>query len=151
MSTSLRSLLRLSTINSDESMVADATRTVALLNPDTGKPMDGPTATVALISDERYKEIVKRHREPDRSSSRVEWITDMDKVTLQILAESVQSWGGVVGADGRPVPISGAVLKALDFFNKTHLAGVARTPAEMVDAEVVAASFRQPPVVVGVG
>lgn len=136
-------VLRLVTINSDESKVQDATRTVALLHPDTGKALDGVTAVVSMIGDARYREITEAHREPDKRTGKVEWKIDLDAVTLEVLTVAVLSWSGVVGADGKPVPVTGAVLKALDFFNKSHLAGVARTPAEVVDAEVVAASFRE--------
>lgn len=139
--------LRLVTMNSDESTVPAATRTVSLLDPDTGRPLTGVTAVVAMISTETYREIEMRHREPDRSSGKVEWKVDMKSTTEELLTLAVQRWDGVIGADNKPIPVNGKVLQHLDFLNAAHLAGIARTPAEALDAEVVAASFRQPPVV----
>lgn len=139
------SFLRLATINSDESKVAAATRTVALLNPDTGRPLDGVTAVVRLMSDADFKEVETENRQPEKGpTGKVAWKSDTEAVVKQVLVESVQSWSGIVGADNRPMPLCAAALLALDGMNRTHLAAVARTPAEVVDAEVVAESFREP-------
>lgn len=138
-------LLRLVTVNSDESTVLAATRTVALLNPDTGRYLEGVTATLALLSPHDVEQLEKKHRTiPDRSSGRVDWKIDTKALLLEILVTSVQSWVGIVGADNRPMPVCLAALHALDDTNKLHLAGIAKTPAEMIDAEVVDASFREP-------
>jgi hypothetical protein len=128
----------------DQSKVVAATRTVPLLNPDTARPIDGVTAVVTMMTSERYRELERECREPDKSGGRVEWKTNVEQLQLMVLTECLESWTGVVGADGKPLPVTGAVLKALDPFNRVHLAGIARTPAEVIDAEVVEASFREP-------
>lgn len=137
--------LRLIGINADQSTVVAPTRTVPLLNPDTARPLAGVTATIMIMSPERYRELEKAHRVPEKGlSGKVEWTVDVEALQLAMLTECLQSWTGVIGADNKPLPVTGAVLKALDAFNRTNLAGVARTPAEVIDAAVVEASFREP-------
>lgn len=137
--------LRLVTVNSDQSPVLGPTRTVPLLHPDTLRPLVGVEATVRLIGRDEYEAIEARHRVPDKSSGRVEFKVNQAAVLLEVLADRLVSWKGVFGADAKPVPICGVAIKALDEYNKTHLVGVARTPADAIelDAEVVAASFRE--------
>jgi hypothetical protein len=143
--TRARTCLRLIGINGDQSKVDAPTRTVALLNPDTARALDGVTATIRMVTAERYRELEKECRVPDKGlGGKVEWTVDMEALQLAILTEALESWTGVVGADNTPLPISGAVLKALDPFNRTHRAGGRATPAEVIDAAVVAASFREP-------
>lgn len=136
--------LRLVTVNSDESTVLDPTRVVALLNPDTGRYLDGVTVTLQLLDTTAFEQLEKKHRTPEKTPKGVEWKTDTKSLVLEVLVKCVQSWTGIVGADNKPMPVCGAALKALDDNNKLHLFGVARTPAEMVDAEVVVESFREP-------
>ena len=144
-------LLRLVGVNSDQSKVPGATRTVPLVHPDTGRPLEGVTAVVRMMSPDRYRELEKEHRQPKKGAGgKVEWEVDFDALKLAVLVESVESWAGVIGADHKPVPVTAAVLQELDPFNQVLLAGIARSPAELVDAEVVAASFRQPADVAGV-
>lgn len=144
-------LLRLVTVNSDESTVKAPTRTVQLLNPDTLRYLDGVSATVRLISPHDLELLEKKHRTiPDKSSGRVEWKVDAKALVLEVLEIAVESWQGVFGADNKPMPVCLAALNALDDTNKMHLSGVAKTPAEPIDAEVVDASFRQPSAVDGV-
>lgn len=144
-------LLRLVTVNSDESTVVGATRTVALLNPDTGRYLTGVKATLKLLSPHDIEQLEKKHRTiPDRTSGRVEWKIDTKALLLDILSASLQSWEGVIGADSKPMPVCLAAFHALDDQNQLHLAGIAKTPAEMIDAEVVEASFRKPAPVAGV-
>lgn len=142
--------LRLVTVNSDESTVPRATRTVALLNPDTGRYLEGVTATVRLLEPGEYQAIETKHRAPKQTAKGLEWETDTKAVTLEVLVTAVESWTGIVGADHKPIKVCPPALKALDEFNKAHLAGIARTPAEVVDAALVDASFRQPAGVAGV-
>lgn len=143
-------LLRLVTVNSDESTVPAATRTVSLLNPDTGRYLDGVTATVSLISPHELEQLEKKHKTiPDKTARGVEWKVDSKAFVLEVLETCVRSWTGIVGADNKPMPLCLAALHALDDTNKLHLFGVAKTPAEMVDAGVVAESFREPAAVGG--
>lgn len=136
--------LRLVTINSDQTP-GETTRTVPLLNPDTFRPLAGVVATVKLMTKEAYEAIEAKHRVPDRSSGRVEFKVNQAAVILEVIAETLVSWKGVFGADGKPVPVCGAAIKALDGYNQAHLMSTARTPAEPIelDAEVVEASFRE--------
>lgn len=143
-------VLRLVTVNSDETRVERPTRTVPLVHPDTGRPFTGVEATVAMLGDGEYEALEKKHRNiPEKSARGVEWKLDARALTLEILVRCVQSWSGIVAADGKVIAPTAAALQALDELNKLHLAGVARTPAEIVDAEVVAASFREPAAVAG--
>jgi hypothetical protein len=142
--------LRLVTVNSDESPVAAATRTITLVNPDTGQRLDGVTATVRLMAPAAYEALEKQCRTPERGPRGLEWKIDVKRLTIEVLIECVESWTGVLGADGKPMPVVPGALQALDEFNKVHLAAAARTPAEVVDAEVVAASFRESAGVAGV-
>jgi hypothetical protein len=136
-------VMRLLTINSDESKVAAPTRVVALAHPDTGFMLDGVTATVALLEPGEYEALEKKHRTiPDKASGKLEWKLDAKSLVLEILTRTVKSWTGVAAADGKPLAPSPVALNALDDTNKLHLTGVARTPADVVDAEVVDASFR---------
>jgi hypothetical protein len=124
-------VLRLVTVNSDETRVDKPTRTVSLYNPDSGRTLQGVTATVAMLSDDDYAALEKKHRNiPEKGPAGVTWKLDHKALILEILTRTVQAWTGIA-------------LRRHDM-NKTHLAGVAKTPAEVVDAEVVAASFRQP-------
>lgn len=143
--------LRLVKVNSDESPVHQPTRTVALVNPDTARYLHGVTAVVRLLEPHEIKAIEDKHRTPDKTPKGVEWKTNTERVVDEILVTAVESWTGVFGADGKPMPLCAAALLALDGLNKAHLASTAKTPAEVVDPEVVAASFREPAGVGGVG
>lgn len=136
--------LRLVTLNSDESAVARATRTVALLNPDTQRYLEGVEAVVRMLEPDEVKRLEEKHRLPMKTPRGVDWKVDTEALVLEILVTAVESWTGIIGADHRPLRVSAVALKALDSLNKAHLAAVAKTPAEVVDAEVVEASFRQP-------
>lgn len=134
--------LRLVGVNSDESTVPAPSRTVALLHPDSMRYLDGVTATVQMLTEDEFKAIQQRHRAPEKGPKGVEWKIDERAVMREILVGQVSSWTGIVGADNKPMKLCAAALDALDSVNKAHLVSVARTPAEMVDPEVVAASFR---------
>lgn len=136
--------LRLVTINSDESAVTSATRTVALLHPDQARYLEGVEAVVRMLASDEVKRIEERHRLPQKTAKGVEWKVDTDAMVLEMLVTAVESWTGILGADGKPMRVCAAALKALDGLNKSHLAAVAKTPAEVVDAEVVETSFREP-------
>lgn len=142
--------LRLVTINSDASTVPRATRTVALLHPDTTRYLDGVEAVVRMLEPDELKRLEDKHRLPQKTVKGVEWKTDVDALMLEMLVTAVESWRGILGADNKPMRLCPAALKALDPLNKSHLAAVAKTPAEVVDAEVVDASFREPAGVAGV-
>lgn len=139
-------LLRLTTLNADETRVHKATRVVPLLNPDSGRYLDGVTATVRLLWPEEYKAIEDRNRRLEKTPTGTEWKTDTKTLITEVLLEAIVSWDGIVSADNKPLPVCAAALQygVLDDLNRMHLAGVAKTPAEVVDAEVVAASFREP-------
>lgn len=151
MDTKKTPFLRLATINSDESTVAHATRTVALLHPDTLRYLDGVTATVRLMPAEEYEALQQKHRSiPEKTPKGVEWKLDTKKLFIETLVATLESWSGIVGADNKPMKLCPAAIAALDDNNKAHLVSVARTPADVIDAEVVEASFRESADVAGV-
>lgn len=140
--------LRLVTVNSDESP-GQSTRTIALVDPDTGRFLNGVTATVRLLAPGEYEQLAEKHRQPKKTAKGVEWELDVKALTLEILVTTIESWTGLVGADHKPIRVCTPAIVALDMLNKSHLASIARTPAEAIDAEVVAASFREPAAVGG--
>ena len=143
-------ILRLATVNSDETSVAHPTRTIALVNPDTGRFLDGVTATVRLLEPGEYERLEEKHRQPKKTARGLEWEINVKALTIEILVEAIEAWTGIVGADGKRLPVCSAAIAGLDLLNKSHLSSVARTPAEAIDAEVVEASFREPAAVAGV-
>lgn len=142
-STKKTPVLRLATLNSDETAVVHATRTVSLLHPDQVRTLEGVTATVRLLAKAELKALEEKHRLPAKTGKGLEWKPDTEKLVAEILVLTVEAWTGVIGADNRPMPLCPAALLALDDLNKAHLASIAKTPAEVVDAEQVEASFRE--------
>lgn len=145
-------LLRLAGVNSDASRVVQATRTVALLNPDSGRYLEGVTATVRLLSPAEVNAIEEKNTDTVKGPRGIEKKVNLPAFITEVLLETVEAWQGIIGADNKPMPLCAAALQhgVLDELNRAHLAGVAKTPAEVVDAEVVAESFREPAGVAGV-
>lgn len=136
--------LRLVTLNSDESSVDHPTRRVALLHPDTTRYLTGVEAVVRILSPAELKALEDKHRHAEKTPRGVDWKVNQEHLVHEMLVTAVESWTGVLGADGKPIRLCPAALKALDALNQAHLAAVAKTPAEVVDPEVVDASFREP-------
>lgn len=136
--------LRLVTINSNETPVPRATRTVALLNPDTGRPLVGVEAVVRILEPDEVRGFERKHQVAEKTARGVEFKTNQEALIAELLVAGVESWTGILGADHKPMRLCGPALMALDPLNKAHLAAITKTPAEVVDPEVVEASFRQP-------
>ena len=139
-------MLRMLTLNSDRTPVHEATRVVQALHPNTAKPLEDVTVTLRLVSDDTYKSIQREHREmlKDEKTGTVDWKIDNEGIVRDVVKRAVIEWTGIVGADNRPVPVCGAAIEALDWTNLNHLCSMARTRTDLIDAGVVAESFREP-------
>jgi hypothetical protein len=105
-------VFKLNSVNSDGSDVAgDRTIAFEVIDPSTSKPFvdeDGkPSVVITLkpISQSKYKLVVQGQTERvlNKKTRAMEDQTDWDKVQDDLIAYTVQSWKGILGADDQPL------------------------------------------------
>jgi hypothetical protein len=143
-------LFKVNSVNSDGTDVSpDKVIDYLVIDPSTSKPYIGedgkPSVIITLrpISNEKYREVVNActDRLLNRKNRQYEQVTDWDKVQDELVAYSIVSWVGIIGADDKPLQ---CVLDAkLGIPGELKNEMVARAmQGETVDA---AASFRPAP------
>jgi hypothetical protein len=105
-------VFKLNSVNSDGTEVAhDKTIDFTVIDPSTSKPFVGedgkPSVVITLkpISQGKYRQVVagRTERILNKKTRAMEDQTDWDAVQDDLVAFSVQSWVGVIGADDKPL------------------------------------------------
>lgn len=143
--------IKLHTVLSDGSPNPDPVIVIVVKHPGGENAPTGATVWARAKTQADWRRVQKAYEEPRRNpfTRQMEMVADTQIVTDALLTESIQSWSGFLGADNLTLACCPASVAAQDPVIKNQILG-AIMGAEVVEAEVTKASFREPARVGGV-
>jgi hypothetical protein len=137
-------MLKIHAINSDGTANLDAVITVPIL--DVGKTAPtGASVVVRPITSKEYNAELRKRRKYEKNPETRQMEPTYDHVTTtdHFLADRIVSWEGLQGADGKPLPVTKAVIELLPPWIKEQVITGALGGAS-VEADAAEASFPEP-------